>query len=145
MESYLYTPYELAIIIWYYNMDCLSYVDLLKKIFHYDNIFIQTKYRNDQKKFILSVMDRLNFINNQEQFKREQIIIERDMEEFGLLNNIGDLDDEDCISHLIFKELRIRILFINQKGYAKIKLRTLLRQLGYKKRNSNIINYIFVE
>ena len=44
--------------------------------------------------------------------------------------------------HMIFKELRIRILYLNKGGYARMKLRTLLAELGYRRRTPAVMNYI---
>lgn len=143
MKSYLYTPFELALIIQYHHMDSEKYIELLQNIHRHDNIFIQPEYRHDQKSFILAVMDKLNYLSDPETYISEQSDIEKDMNDFGLKNNSVSDDTEHTFSHLIFKELRIRILYINQKGVARMKLRTLLAELGYKRRSPNIIGYIY--
>lgn len=142
MTSYLYTPFELAIIIQYHNMDSTRYIKLLQDIHRYDNLFIQPEFRQDVKKFILAVMASINYISDPETYISEQEAIKDDMYHFGINNNC-DNDEEYVVSHLIFKELRIRILYINKKGYAKMKLKTLLAELGYKKRSPNVIKYIY--
>lgn len=143
MNSYLYTPYELALIIQYHQMTCDQYIGLLQNIHRYDNIYVQPEYRSNQKKFILAVMDKLNYISDPETYLSEQSDVEKDMKDYGLINNSKTDDTEHTFSHLIFKELRIRILYINQKGFSKMKLRTLLSELGYKRRSSSVIGYIY--
>lgn len=143
MNSYLYTPYELALIIQYHQMTCDQYIELLQNIHRYDNIYVQPEYRSNQKKFILAVMDKLNYISDPETYFSEQSDVEKDMKDYGLINNSKTDDTEHTFSHLIFKELRIRILYINQKGFSKMKLRTLLSELGYKRRSSSVIGYIY--
>lgn len=143
MKHYLYSPYELAVIVQYHGMDIVQATSFLEQIYHYDNPFIQKSYRGNQKKFILDVMEQMNYINNQEQFDLEKASIEQDLNDFGILNqNTDDFNTENTSYHLIFKELRLRILYINKQGYAKIKLRNLLAEFGYKRRSSSIINYI---
>lgn len=93
--------------------------------------------------FILAVMDKLNYISDPETYISEQSDIEKDMSDFGLPNNSQANDTEHTSSHLIFKELRLRILYINRKGFAKMKLRTLLSEFGYKRRSPNVIGYIY--
>ncbi len=143
MKSYLYTPYELALIIQFHHMDSERYIELLQNIHRYDNIYVQPEYRQDQKMFILAVMDKLNYISDPETYISEQSDIEKDMSDFGLPNNSQANDTEHTSSHLIFKELRLRILYINRKGFAKMKLRTLLSEFGYKRRSPNVIGYIY--
>ena len=88
-------------------------------------------------------MDKLNYISDPETYLSEQSDVEKDMKDYGLINNSKTDDTEHTFSHLIFKELRIRILYINQKGFSKMKLRTLLSELGYKRRSSSVIGYIY--
>lgn len=64
------------------------------------------------------------------------------METFGLSNNYEYTDSAKTISNITFKELRLRILYINKNGYARMKLRTLLSSLGYKRRSKSVIDYI---
>lgn len=142
MDYYLYSPYELALIIQYYGMDIVSAAEFLNTVFHCDNTYIMQEYRSNQKNFVLAVMDQMNYINNQEQFESERNDIAKDLEEFGLMNGSENNDDYAMVHHLIFKELRLRILYINQKKFAKMKLRTLLSELGYKRRSPKNINYI---
>lgn len=66
MEEFLYTPYELALIIRFYNMDIVISVEFLEKIFKYDNAFIENKYRHVQKNFMLTVINMLNYLSNKE-------------------------------------------------------------------------------
>ena len=123
-------------------MNCEQYIELLQNIHRYDSIFIQPEYRSDLKMFILAVMDKLNYISDPTTYLSEQSDIEKDMNDYGLINNSKKDDTEHTFSHLIFKELRIRMLYINIKGFAKMKLRTLLSEFGYKRRSPNIITYI---
>ena len=43
---------------------------------------------------------------------------------------------------LFFKQARIRILYGYRKNYVKIKLRTLLKEYGYKRRSQNLVLHI---
>lgn len=143
MENLLYSPYDLALIIQYHGMDYIRSSELLNDIFCYDNIFIEPIYRQNQKKFILDVMDKMNYINHQEQFDMEKSAIEQDLSDYGLINSISPDDNFNmAATHIIFKELRIRIQYISSNGYVRMKLRTLLSELGYKRRSQYIINYI---
>ena len=141
MESYLYSPYELAVIIQFHDMKYAEYIKLLKDLFSHDNLFLHPEYRSNEKKLILSVMNQLNYLNDHETYLSEQVMIEQDMKALGLPNH--SREDELSFSHLIFKELRIRILFINKRSCARMKLRTLLSELGYKRRSPNVLNYVF--
>ncbi len=142
MKSYLYTPFELALIIQHHALDCNKYMDLLHSIYQNDKSFLLPEYRNNQKKLFLDVMDNLNYINNTENYLSEIEAIEKDSEALGLVNNYSGDNLRDSFNHLIFKELRIKILYINSRGFACMKLRTLLSAFGYKRRSPQIIKYI---
>ena len=142
MKSYLYTPFELALIIQHHALDCHKYMDLLHSIYQNDKSFLLPEYRNNQKKLFTDVIEDLYYINNKEKYFSEMEAIENDMQAFGLVyNNFGD-DMRGSFNHLIFKELRIKILYINSRGFACMKLRTLLSAFGYKRRSPQIIKYI---
>lgn len=142
MKSYLYTPFELALIIQRQALDCIKYMSLLHSIYLYDNQFLLPEYRNNQKKLFLDVMDSLNYLNNTASYILERAAIEKDSEALGFVNNHNEDEMYKSFSHLIFKELRIRIMYINTRGYTCMKFRTLLSALGYKRRSSSVINYI---
>ena len=140
MEKLLYSPLDLAIILQYHKVDVVRISEVLADIFRYDNAFIQPKYRKNLKSFMLAVMDELNSLNNQQQFDLEKEEIDKDLSDWGIDNkNSEPVEDTN---HLIFKNLRIKILYINKQGFAKMKLRSLLASLGYKKRSPAILNYI---
>lgn len=141
MKSYLYSPYDLAFIFQYHSLDIVRIIEILEDIYRYDNAFIQSGYRRNQKKFMFDVMDKLNYLNNQEQFELERADVDKDLADLGLASD-SDIQGSEEAFHLAFKELRLRILYINKNGYAKVKLKTLLLKLGYKKRSPAIINYI---
>ena len=118
MKSYLYTPFELALIIQHHTLDCNKYMDLLHSIYHNDKSFLLTEYRNNQKKLFLDVMDNLNYINNTENYLSEIEAIENDRETLGLVNNYSGDNLRDSFNHLFSKyQFRLDISFA-QREYS---------------------------
>ena len=113
MEDFIYTTYELAWIITYYRMDSAQSAEFLQNVFRHDNAYIENEYRNDLKSFMLAVLNNVTYISNQEQFDLEADDINRDMEEFGLANEVQNDDRAFRITNMVFKELRLKILYIN--------------------------------
>ncbi|WP_294411301.1 hypothetical protein [uncultured Ruminococcus sp.] len=142
MNEYLYTTLELAYIINSYNIDIENCIDLLQNIYLYDNPFIQLEYRHDQKKFILAVMDKLNYISDPEKYKIEQKEIKKDMDDFGIKSKLVTDEIEHSFSHFVFKELRIRIQYLNKGGLSKMKLSTLLSKFNAKRRSQLLVSEI---
>lgn len=141
MKSYLYTPYELAQIIYNNNFGIEEYIELLGALHAYDNAFILPEYREDIKKFILAVMDKLEYITSPAEYFSEQLECEKDSEQFGIIGKKESEEDYQN-SHFYFKELKIKIKYINSNGLAKKKFSTLLSDFGYKNRGPKIVNYI---
>ena len=140
MKDFLYTPYDFAIIINKYSIKIVRSMEMLSEIFRKDNAFIAREYRDSEKKFVHAVMDMVHYINNREVFDEEISALNSDFESLGLESN------QECCdfytSNFFFKELRIKILYINKQGYSKMKLRTILKSLGYQRRSQNILRYI---
>lgn len=141
-NDFFYTPYELALIVLHHNMDIVSYMNFLSNICHDENEFIPIEYCLNHKRFILHTMDNLCSLCQIEYDSDEEYIIKNDMETFGLSHNYEYTNSVKTIYNITFKELRLRILYINKNGYARMKLRTLLSSLGYKRRSKAVISYI---
>ena len=141
MKDFLYTPYELAIIIHNNHLKNEQYIELLNNLHTYDNSFIQTKYRNNAKAFILDVMDKLEYISDPAAYFSEQTDCEKDSEQFGIVAK-KDLQEDYQENNMYFKELRIKIKYINSNGFVKKKFGIFLSDLGYERRSSKLVTYI---
>lgn len=69
-------------------------------------------------------------------------MIQRDAADCGgnlrkesFLSDFSDLD-------LYFKEVRFRLRFFAAFGYVRIKLRTLLKQYGYRRRSAKLLEHL---
>ena len=51
---------------------------------------------------------------------------------------MGDYPDVD----IFFKSLRLRILYVGNQDYVRMKLRTLLTAYGYKRRSQGLMDYL---
>ena len=142
MKEYLYTPFELAAIISAYELTVEEYTILLQDFHHYQNNCILPEYRQDRKKFLLAVMDKLELISDPHAYLSNRTDVAKDMDDIGLKDSTPiNKKDLECF-HLFFKELNIKIRYINKKRFARMKMRTLLSELGYKKRSSSVMEYI---
>lgn len=142
MDSYLYSAYDLACIIHNNNMDIKQYFDLLKEIYLYDNAFLETKYRHNRKQLETDVMDKLRYINDPVKYQAEKDEIEQDISEVSSNTKQYLFDREYSFYHNTFKTIRIRLLYMKNMGFVKIKYRKLLEEIGYKRRTANAIDYI---
>ena len=73
---------------------------------------------------------------------REFPVIQRDAADCG-----AHLSEESFLSDfsnldLYFKEVRFRLRFFSDCGYVRIKLRTLLKQYGYRRRSAKLLEHL---
>jgi len=141
MYKIFYTPSDIAYIINKYSLDIVDASELISNIFKKDHTYISGKYRFSQKVFAIDIMDNVNYLNNRELYKDEICAIQKDFEDLGIENHMPDYKDPNYI-YLFFKELRIKLLFLSEKPYTRMKLRTLLASLGYYKPSNIIMKYI---
>ena len=57
------------------------------------------------------------------------------LSEESFLSDFSNLD-------LYFKEVRFRLRFFSDCGYVRIKLRTLLKQYGYRRRSAKLLEHL---
>lgn len=142
MENLYYSPFDLAVIISSMNFGLQKENELINFIWEYEQDFIKPEYRNSKRKFVLNIYYWTNYLNNKADIDLEFPAVKNDMISVGAeiaenqyISNFSNLD-------LFFKNLRIRIIFDNKKGYVRIKFRTLLRQYGYQRRSERLVDYI---
>lgn len=59
----------------------------------------------------------------------------KDVEEAAFITDYFDID-------LFFKMKRVQILYLDRQGYVRMKLRTLLKAYGYKRRKQGFLKYL---
>lgn len=141
MKSYLYSPYELARMILQHQMDIIRATEFLHQVHQHDRPFIEACYRQDEKKFMLDVMNQMDDIQYRKQLNTEKKAIEQDFRDLGLTGE--ESDSPDVTYHYAFKELRLRIVYIQQKNYVRLKMRNFMKALNHKRRSESILHYIF--
>ncbi|WP_235829605.1 hypothetical protein [Clostridium nigeriense] len=52
------------------------------------------------------------------------------------------LEREEYYVEAFFRFIKLRLIYIENYNFIKIKLRTLLRNFGYKRRSENIVNNV---
>lgn len=138
MEELLYHPSDIAKIIRSRDMGIKAGHKFISKIWETEKEFLSVKYKNNQKTFILEVMDQLNFLENSDIYQRELPQVNRDLSDLGSKTIITE-DKYFLELETFFKELRLRIVVLEQQGYVRMKLRTMLREHGYMRRSPQLI------
>lgn len=141
MKELLYDEKTLARIIIERDMSAKQSRHFLSDIWEYDNEYLYLDYRFNKKKFILDVMDEVNYWENKVVLDKEITAVNRDLEAIGSeCRYISEEDYNDLRSY--FMELRLRMIFLDNQDYVRMKLRTLLHAHGYKRRTSDLMAYL---
>lgn len=83
MEELLYSPSDIAKIIRKRDMGARAGQEFVSAVWEVERDFIPSIYRKNQRKFILDVMDQLNFLENIETYQRELPSVNRDLSDLG--------------------------------------------------------------
>lgn len=139
MEELLFSALDIACIIDNFDLSEKRANELLNRIWNEDRSFLLANYRDNYRQWILDVRYWSHYLHNKMTFDKELPVILSDCKD--------SLDDElfiedDFNFDLFFKSIRIRILYIEESGYTRMKLRTLLSAYGYKRRSQDFISYV---
>lgn len=142
MKELYYSALDLAIIISSLNLGCREEAELLKRIWHNERAYLLSEYRKNFRKFMLDVYYWLIYRFDKPAIDAEFPAINRDFAVIGKKIDINDYTCEMLDLDLFFKSIRIKILYTGTQHYVRIKLRTLLKQYGYKRRSAKLLQYI---
>lgn len=137
--TYLYTPFDIAVyfnssnmtiseenlilsLLWEQKYTLISY-DCRKERRHFFNL---VKYEMHNMNVSLDGIDELNFI----------------LKEMGSKFSIGEQNYEQGAIESYFKLFKLKLTYTQGTDFCKIKLRTLIRKFGYKRRTNNLVECI---
>ncbi|MCH3972631.1 MAG: hypothetical protein LKE53_07720 [Oscillospiraceae bacterium] len=141
MEELLYSPSDIAKIIRKRDMGTRARQEFVSAVWEVERDFIPSVYRRNQRKFVLDVMDQLNFLEDTDTYQREIPYVNRDLSDLGSKTVITE-DKYFMEFDTFFKELRLRIVILDQQDFVRMKLHTMLREHGYKRRSPQLIRHL---
>ncbi len=125
MNELLYSALDVACIINNFNLTESFSAELIDKLWNEEKIFLKPEYRQNYRKWFLDVRYWSNYLYDKVTFDKEFPAIQKDCDE--LLEEKNFVTDDFNLD-LFFKSLRIKILYIGEKNYSRLKLRTLLSE-----------------
>lgn len=142
MQELCYSALDVAVIVSSMQLGCRDESRMLDSIWEGEKAFLAMPYRTNQRKFILDTYHWIQYLYDKPIIDREFPAIQKDsahskraLQADQLTSDFSDLD-------LFFKSIRIRILYADGNDYVRIKLRTLLKQYGYKRRSQLLLQHI---
>ncbi|WP_276981123.1 hypothetical protein [Johnsonella ignava] len=142
MCELFYSALDIALIIADMNPGYQEEVRLLDLIWKNEKARLVMKYRENQRKFILDIYYWLHYLFDKAVLDKEFDAMQIDLAHLNRTVQPEQLTGDFSGLGLFFKSTRIQILYGSGRSYVRIKLRTLLKQYGYKRRSSSLLQYI---
>ena len=142
MIELYYTSYSVAYYVVSQEMGTKMQMEFLDKLYKQEYEFLHPIYKGNKKDFISDVLYWTDYLVDKEKLDKEYPVVEKDFRATGRQfiseNMMSDYPEFD----LFFMFLRLRILYLDGKDYVRMKLRTLLKHYGYKRRSDAITSHI---
>lgn len=137
-----YDPYSLALFMVSREMGGRRTMEFLENVYTEEKAFLYPDYARDKKAFFSDTLYWMEYLIDKETLDAEFPVVEKDFKAAGktfvresMMSDYPDID-------LFFMFMRLRILYVDKQNYERMKLRTLLRNYGYKKRSPAIVKHI---
>lgn len=141
MSKYLYTPKDIVVFFNYSDFRKSDEKIVREDLWENRNNVLEPKYRKDKKKFINEISKYMVILSLKE-YKKELEEINIIFEELGSEYEMSLLEREEYYVEAFFRFIKLRLTYIENCNFVKIKLRTLLKNFGYKRRSENIVGNI---
>ena len=138
MIELYYDSFDFACIIHSLDIGTKTASIMLEKIWKEDNQYLSPYYRTNLRQLYLDV----HYWTDKPEIDKEFPTIQKDFHSFG-----KDMEEEAFITDyfdidLFFKMKRVQILYLDGQDYVRMKLRTLLKAYGYKRRTQELLKYL---
>ena len=142
MQELLYNAFDIAYVIAYADMGAKKAAEFLNWIWQEEFVFLHEFYRDDKYKLVTDTYYWSDYLSDKTVIESEFPTIKKDLESTGNLSDSELFCSDNFDVDLFFKLLRLRILYVNEKKYVRMKLRTLLKEYGYKRRSDLLLQYL---
>ena len=138
MQELYYTPLDIAAIINSLNLRNSDKEHLITAIFIKEQERLSFKFRNDFKTLFLSISYWGHYLQNKEVIDAEFPSLKNLLTTRNIEISDGDFTADYSDLDLFFKSIRLRIRYLSKHDYVRIKLRTLLKRYGLKRRSQKL-------
>ena len=142
MTELYYNAYSVAYFVVSQEMGSKTQMAFLENLHEDEKEFILPYYKGNKRAFISDVLYFEDYLIDREKLDKEFPVIKKDItasgRQFDIAEKMSDYPDID----LFFMIMRLRLLYANEHGYIRMKLRTLLKHYGYKRRSTAITKHM---
>ena len=139
MKELLYTALDVACIIDMEGLSVQEAVLLAQRMHAEDKSFLAMEYRQNYRKWLRDILYWSDYMQDKialdAEFPSVQAVSDGTMDVSALMRDDFDMD-------LFFKKLRVQILYLGKKDYARMKLRTLMAKYGYQRRSKDFVRFL---
>lgn len=139
MKALLYTALDVACIIDNAGLSTKEALRLAHRMHTEDKSFLAVEYRQNYRKWLLDILYWSDYMQDKialdAEFPSVQAVSDGTLDVSDLMCDDFDLD-------LFFKRLRVQILYLGKKDYARMKLRTLIAAYGYQRRSKEFVRFL---
>lgn len=142
MTELYYHPYSIAGFIVTQDIGVKEQMQLIERIFEEEKEYIDPANRENKSDFFSDVMYLCDYLSNTEEMEKEQVLVINDVSDAGIT-----FDEDKNVSlfpkiDIYFSYLRLKLKYCSGQNYVRIKLKTLLKAYGYKRRSKQLMNHI---
>ena len=139
MQELLYSAFDVACIVDTLGLSIRQTLNLAKRMHSEDKYFLSGEYRGSYRKWLLDIL-------YWSEYMQDKIALDAEFPSVKVISD-GKLDIEalmcdDFNIDLFFKKLRLQLLYLGEKGYVRMKLRTLMAEYGYKRRSKEFVKFL---
>ncbi len=142
MRELYYTAYSVAYFIVSQEMGSKTQMVFLERLYENEKEFLLPCYKWSKKNFFSDVLYWTDYLVDRVKLDKEFPIIKKDTKASGRSFDIEEKMSVYSDINLFFMIMRLRLLYVNNRGYFCMKLRTLLKHYGYKRRSAAITKHI---
>ena len=142
MIELYYDSYSVAYFAVSQEMGTKTQMEFLDTLYEQEYVFLHPVYKGSKKEFISDVMYWTDYLVDKEKLDKEYPVVEKDFKATGRQFIRKSMNSDYPEFDLYFMLLRLRILYLDGKNFVRMKLRTLLKHYGYKRRSDAITSHI---
>lgn len=141
IEMY-YSPYSVAYFAVSQEMGSRKQMELLENLYVRDYEYLHPSYKGNKKGFISDVLYWSDYLVDKEKLDKEFPVVEKDFKATGRQFIKESMISDYPEINMFFMLLRLRILYLDGQKYVRMKLRTMLKHYGYKRRSEGLMSRI---
>lgn len=140
MSKYLYTPSDIALFFSFSDFSLSDEKLIRDDLWEKRNEVIEVKFRDNKYKWIKTI-NQMQLKYGDEVFITEVQVINKVLQELGRSYEITQGLEDSCCIEAFFRFVKLRLIYGRKCDFVRLKLRTLLKDFGYKRRtNALVIN-----